>query len=91
MTGKPKILPKGWPSDFIQAFLIAERAWWAAVHEDDYENADNFRVAREGHPDEVSEYERRRADGCCGSEDVTLDVTWDGNTVHVLYGFNYGH
>jgi len=82
--------PLSWPSDLIHAFLAAEKAWWMG-NEGSYENPDNFRQAREGDPDETAEYERARADGCCGSEDVTLDVTWDGNIIHVLYGFNHGH
>lgn len=82
--------PPSWPADLIHAFLAAEQAWWTG-NEDSYENPDNFRQAREMDPEERAEYERVRADGCCGSEDVTLDVTWDGNIIHVLYGFNYGH
>ena len=82
--------PPGWSSDFIQAFLAAEEAWWKGK-EDHYENPDNFREAREGNPEEAARYERIRQDGCCGSEDVTLDVTWDATIVKVAYGFNYGH
>jgi hypothetical protein len=82
--------PVSWPSDLVFAFLAAEQAWWTG-REDHYENPDNFRQAREGYPDETAEYERIRADGCCGSEDVTLDVTWDGRIQKIAYGFHHGH
>lgn len=82
--------PQKWSSDFIQAFLRAEELWWVGK-EDHYENTDSFREAREDDPLEVREYELQRQSGCCGEEEVTLDVTWDGNIVKVLYGFNHGH
>jgi len=82
--------PPGWPSDLIHAFLVAEEAWWKS-REDQYENPDNFRQAREDHPEEIVEYECVRQDGCCGTEDVTLDVVWDAKVVRILYGFNHGH
>jgi hypothetical protein len=82
--------PPSWPADLIHAFLAAEEAWWKG-REDQYENPDNYRQARETEPDEMAEYESARTDGCCGSEDVTLDVTWDCNVVKIAYGFNHGH
>lgn len=51
---------------------------------DDYEFADNFRVARPDNPDDEDLYERAAMQGCCGSHNHTLPSG-------IKVGFNYGH
>jgi len=82
--------PEKWSPEFIQAFVKAEESWWIG-REDDYECVDTWRQAREDSPDEVADYKKVEKDGCCGSEDVILDVPFEGKVVRVLYGFNHGH
>ena len=59
---------------------------WEKGGEWDY--VDNHRIARLDNPQEVEEYHKAQAEGCCGFEDVELE-TKDG--IKFLYGFNYGH
>lgn len=54
---------------------------------DQYEYADNHRVARLDNQAELDAYDDAKRAGCCGSVDVEID-TPDGK---ILYGFNYGH
>jgi hypothetical protein len=82
--------PEKWSPLFLAAFLEAEESWWIG-REGDYENPDTWREAREGVEEEVERYRRLKSGGCCGEEDVILEVPFEGVKVRVLYGFNHGH
>jgi len=67
------------------------RAWLAreiALASAADENANNFRAARVGYPDEMAAYEEARARGCCVAQEIACRHP-DG-TVYLL-GWNYGH
>ena len=55
---------------------------------EDFEYADNDRVARVGNAVEEAAYDDARDSGCCGFVDVLLQCE-DGTEIR--YGFNYGH
>lgn len=71
----------------------------ALIEENGDSCIDNHRVAAEDEQDEVTAYNNRRGEGCCGSEDgkVTWMPTseedrkrWPEGRVFLI-GFNYGH
>jgi hypothetical protein len=53
-----------------------------------YEYSDNIRIADESNKEQVAEYERIRAKGCCGFMDYQR-FHWCGKCY--VFGFNYGH
>lgn len=57
-----------------------------------YQYADTLRVAVKSRPTQVLAYRKQALTGCCGSEDVELQVIEDnGNKTKVMVGFNFGH
>lgn len=56
--------------------------------EDLFDYADNVRIARTCDAQEMSNFEKVREDGCCGSMDWEVV---DPHGVRWILGFNYGH
>ena len=56
-------------------------------NDDQYEYADNLRIAKVGNEDEVKKYIDQLYNGCCGSYDEMKLIDHD----IFLIGFNYGH
>ena len=54
---------------------------------DEYDYADNYRIAAVNNEFEVMMYERIKEDGCCGSYD--RKINFKGKEYFI--GFNYGH
>lgn len=78
---------KGWR----QALPAGIVAWADEVLDqmsNDYECADNWRVARLGSTPQMRRYQRQVAKGCCGSKDFRL-IGPDQR--QYTLGFNYGH
>lgn len=75
--------------DLTREQKLAVQAWWEANDPDEYlfDFVDNERYAIQGNLDQEREYERCRANGCCGSMDVIIEV----GDVKLMFGFNYGH
>jgi len=62
------------------------------MNSEEYENADNFRIARASDPEEIKAYELAFLDGCCGFYDTLVMVEGrHGGVEAFLLGFNYGH
>lgn len=55
---------------------------------DELDYRDNFRYAFKDNPEQVAEYEKAEAQGCCGFYDVEITLP-DGRIL--MFGFNYGH
>ncbi|MBX9690878.1 MAG: hypothetical protein K2Z81_00730 [Cyanobacteria bacterium] len=80
----------GWTKAQIR--MVCKRIDEINHDEDDYENADNLRIARKSNEKEVDEYNEVAETGCCGVYDEELEVEAGGNNKEVvLFGFNYGH
>jgi len=56
-------------------------------NDNEYDYADNLRIARAGNEEEVKEYVKDHNNGCCGYYDDVLVIENDV----FLMGFNYGH
>jgi len=61
---------------------------------EEYDCADNFRIARASDPEEVKAYQDAYDEGCCGFYDTVIMVQHESNNFlseAFLFGFNYGH
>lgn len=72
---------RGWTEQELEA---VDRHLSSLDFDKDFDYADNDRFARRSNPEEVAEYERIAAKGCCGSYDEELPGG-------LMVGFNYGH
>lgn len=60
--------------------------------EEDFDNADNLRIALKANPHQVAEYRRCQDEGCCGFHDEELCLADEsGNPIVLLFGYNMGH
>lgn len=74
----------------LQAVLDHLQATY--LDNDGHHYVDNLRVAVKSRAKQVADYRTRADEGCCGSEDVELEVVEaGGNRDTVLVGFNFGH
>ncbi len=80
----------GWTEAQIHA--VCKRVEEINHDEDNFDNADNLRIARKSNEKEVAEYKEVAEQGCCGVYDEELEVKERGNKKEiVLFGFNCGH
>lgn len=56
-------------------------------NDNEFEYADNLRIAEVGNCVEMNEYEEKRRRGCCGFHDAVIHTK---NRVFMV-GFNFGH
>lgn len=76
----------------LKAVLEHLKATFLTGDDGEYPYADNLRVALKSRPKQVADYQARAKDGCCGAEDVELEVEEkNGAKEIVMVGFNFGH
>lgn len=86
------LLSLGMTTRQLEAVLDKLKSTYLLGDDSDYPHADTLRVAVKSRREQVLIYNELKKSGCCGEEDVELEVIEDnGNKTTVMVGFNFGH
>lgn len=91
-TVAAQIADMGFTQKELDTVLAYLKATYLTGDNGDYPYADSLRMAYKSRFSQVHTYHEIKRGGCCGDEDVELEVeNDDGRKVTILVGFNFGH